>query len=155
MKDCTPFPIFKHSSHIFSHVHQHSFSSRYCAVLLGVFGEVSTHHPELVFQWTEVLFIGRSTMVVLEHIPPYLASGQPLSNRGSAVPLLDSILMGDYLLWGIDIHLDEKSWVKGSAFHFRFSLEKGTSSTTAISAFSIHFQLLSCSSYCNSDIFVL
>ena len=85
----------------FSQLHQRSFRSRDCAVLLGVAEEVSIHHPELVFQWRDFLFIGRSEKVVLEHIPSSLASGQPLSIRGSAVPLLDSVFMGGYLLWGI------------------------------------------------------
>ena len=102
MKDCTPFPIFRHSIQSFNHLHHRIFCSRYCAVLLGVAGEVSTHHSELVFQWRDVLFIGRSEKVVLEHIPPSLASGQSLSIRGSAVPLLDSVFLGAYLLWGIN-----------------------------------------------------
>ena len=67
-------------------------------MLLGVAGEVSIHHPELVFQWREVPSFGRSENVVLENIPPYLASGQPHSITSSVVPLLDSVLLGGYLL---------------------------------------------------------
>ena len=98
MKDCTPFPMFRHSGHSFSHLHQRSFCSKYCVVLLGVAGEVSTHYPELVFQWREVLFIGRSVKEVHEHIPPYLASIQPHSIISSAIPSVDSVIQrGDLL----------------------------------------------------------
>ena len=67
-------------------------------MLLGVVGEVSTHHPELVFQRREVPSLGRLAKEVYEWIPPYLASGKPLSIIGSAIPLLDNVLLGEYLL---------------------------------------------------------
>ena len=48
-----------------------------------------------------------------------------------------------------------RSLVKGSKFHFIFPLDEGFSFGAAISAFSIYFQFLSYSYYCNSDIYLL
>ena len=103
MKDFTHPPYSGIQAMSFSHLHQHSFCSRDSAVSLGVAGEVSIHHPELVFQWREVIFIGRSEMVVLEHIPPYLALGQPHFIISSVVPSVDNIFRGEIFSEGLTV----------------------------------------------------